>query len=449
MPVRLCLSCLTLLALALAACGLGAPPTATLVPAPVPTTAPTRPDPATAQAVGESGCPMTQASAAADSAVVTMGPGNGVTILPEPEVPEQPLVIVGTVYDEACVPVAGARLNLWQTNGDGVYGPGQDSNALECCYLQGTVRTDDEGNFQLITIRPGHYKDASPPPPAHIHVEVIHPDIEEHMTEIVFADDPYVPPNGSRSGLVVASLTYDAALAALFGTADIVVERRTPAVNAAEAGGQVSGSGRTFAVVPAESQVSYEIREKFADWPAQNAALGFTRLIEGTLRLGLDGTPALHELSLTVDLRGLRSDDPQRDEKLADRWLVTNDFPYASFTATGVQSGPAAYKDGQEVRFTLAGDLTIRDVTRATAFEVSAALVGDTLQGTAETSILMTDFGIDPPDLLGFVKVEDEVLLTVQLTARENTPGPWLRAAEGSAIRIDSPPGKSRRAAGT
>jgi hypothetical protein len=33
----------------------------------------------------------------------------------------------------------------------------------------------------------------------------------------------------------------------------------------------------------------------------------------------------------------------------------------------------------------------------------------------------MTDFGIEPPDLLGFVKVEDEVTIAVKLMARAQT----------------------------
>jgi len=33
----------------------------------------------------------------------------------------------------------------------------------------------------------------------------------------------------------------------------------------------------------------------------------------------------------------------------------------------------------------------------------------------------MTDFGFDPPDVLGMMRAQNEVLLTVKLTARESS----------------------------
>jgi protocatechuate 3,4-dioxygenase beta subunit len=114
----------------------------------------------------------------------------------------QPLEIAGTVYDDHCAPVAGASLRVWRTDSDGVYGPGHGTDNLRCCYVQGSVTTDAQGRFKLLTTMPGHYHGEQRPPPAHIHVEVHHP-IGSAMTEIVFAGDPYLPEPANKDNLVV------------------------------------------------------------------------------------------------------------------------------------------------------------------------------------------------------------------------------------------------------
>jgi catechol 1,2-dioxygenase len=114
------------------------------------------------------------------------------------------LLIVGTVYTTDCTPLSGAVLNVWQTDANGEYGPAHGSSELRCCYLMGSLNTDADGRFQLVTMKPAHYKGEQPPPPAHIHVEISHPQVGQLQTEIVFADDPYLP--ASLQGYVVVAL---------------------------------------------------------------------------------------------------------------------------------------------------------------------------------------------------------------------------------------------------
>lgn len=242
------------------------------------------------------------------------------------------------------------------------------------------------------------------------------------MTEIVFADDPYLS-NAESGDVIVVALTTAAEPGGtglyLRGVADLVLPMS--AASSASLTTMAIGQSRTFQIVPEQSEAAYHIREKFAIFPAMTSAVGVTRLLEGSLRVDLNDPPSLQALTLTVDLRGLKTDEPDRDEKLADRWLVTNQYPFASFTATSIQNGPARYTPGEAVTFTLVGDMTIRDVTRPVTFDVTARLVGDTVTGSATGIVKMTDFGIDPPNLLDFVKVEDDVTVTVNFTAKETS----------------------------
>lgn len=143
---------------------------------------------------------------ATEDATVTFGPINGVE---ETTADGEQLVVVGAVYSEECDPLPGATLIMYQTDGAGEYGPGHGTDDMRCCHLGGTVVTDTQGRFRVHTVRPGHYRGESNPPPAHIHLEVVHPDARQLETEIVFADDEHLPANAESLGLVVTYPTWD------------------------------------------------------------------------------------------------------------------------------------------------------------------------------------------------------------------------------------------------
>jgi protocatechuate 3,4-dioxygenase beta subunit len=125
------------------------------------------------------------------TSILELGPGPGI---PSTSATGEKLVIDGVLYAADCTPLAGASLNLWQTDANGEYGPGHGSDDMRCCYLMGSLRTDANGRFRLVTMQPAHYKGEQPPPPAHIHVEISHL-AGTLQTEIVFAGDPYLPPS--------------------------------------------------------------------------------------------------------------------------------------------------------------------------------------------------------------------------------------------------------------
>jgi catechol 1,2-dioxygenase len=147
----------------------------------------------------------TPASGATNSSI-TLGPSAEITAEEaDREAPHRegaPLVLSGTVYEADCeTPAAGAVINVWQTDARGVYGPGQGSDDLRCCYLQGALETDSDGGYTIETIKPAHYRGEDPPPPAHIHMEVLYRG-GGLLTEVFFAGDPYLP-DGELEGEVI------------------------------------------------------------------------------------------------------------------------------------------------------------------------------------------------------------------------------------------------------
>jgi protocatechuate 3,4-dioxygenase beta subunit len=160
---------------------------------PLPTTTP-----------GGDRCSAATAVVVDDDATVTFGPINGV---PATTAGGEPLVVVGTVHAHDCAPLAGATLTMYQTDANGEYGPGHGTDNMLCCYLGGSVQTDAQGHFQVNTVRPAHYRGEPNPPPAHIHLEVSHPDAPSLNSEIVFADDELLPASAQGQGLIVTTPT--------------------------------------------------------------------------------------------------------------------------------------------------------------------------------------------------------------------------------------------------
>lgn len=195
-------------------------------------------------------------------------------------------------------------------------------------------------------------------------------------------------------------------------------------------GSGAAGGIRTFVIVPEESSASYLVDEEFLEDALGKLGInagavdvvGTTENVEGQIQVDLQDLAApLGDTTITADLGALTSDQDRRD-----KWLRENgggpqfgSSPPASFTATAINGLPAAYAEGEEVQFELSGDMTVRGATVPVVFAVTAVVSGDTLSGTAETRLLMSDFGIQPPNFARTLSVADEFGIRVDLVARE------------------------------
>lgn len=99
--------------------------------------------------------------------------------------------------------------------------------------------------------------------------------------------------------------------------------------------------------------------------------------------------------------------------------LQTDTYPNATFISVSTQGLPTSYTDGQAVHFQLTGNLTMHGKTNKEVFDVQGKVVGKTITGTATSTIYMTDFGIQPPDLANIAIAQNKVLITITFTAKE------------------------------
>ncbi len=174
-----------------------------------------------------------------------------------------------------------------------------------------------------------------------------------------------------------------------------------------------------FRIQPGESTVSYEVGETFFNEGNRfNLAVGVTTEIQGEVWVDVNH-PANSRLgTITVDISQFRSDSTRRDNALRERFLESARYPLATFQPKRLQGLPESYRAGEELAFTVIGDLTVRQVTREVAFQVVARLEGGILIGMATTTILMSDFEVGPIEIAGILGTEDEVKITLNFVAR-------------------------------
>jgi protocatechuate 3,4-dioxygenase, beta subunit len=105
----------------------------------------------------------------------------------------QIIYLGGSVLDRAGNPVRGAKLEIWQANTFGRYThPNDDNPAPLDPNFEGfaVVETDDDGRYNLKTIKPAAYRAGSAMRPSHIHFEVWGKR-ERLVTQMYFQGDPF------------------------------------------------------------------------------------------------------------------------------------------------------------------------------------------------------------------------------------------------------------------
>jgi polyisoprenoid-binding protein YceI len=175
-----------------------------------------------------------------------------------------------------------------------------------------------------------------------------------------------------------------------------------------------------FVIIPAESQVSYEVGEVFLNQGnAFNLAVGVTSEVNGEILVDRANPQNSSIGPISVDVSQFTSDNQRRDNAIRERFLESAKFPIVEFNPQEIQSLPESYTEGEQISFQVSGDLTVRDVTKPVTFEVTLVGDGVTMTGEATTTILMSDFGFGPISIGGILNTEDEVKVTFAFVARK------------------------------
>lgn len=172
--------------------------------------------------------------------------------------------------------------------------------------------------------------------------------------------------------------------------------------------GYVAG---TWAIDPVHSEVSFVVRHMMV-----SKVRGRFDKFEGTIVTTAD--PLSSTVTASVDLSSINTGQEQRDAHIrsADFFEVEK-YPAMTFTSTGIKQG--------EEGFVLEGDLTLKGVTKAVAFDLEVNGFGpDAYGGTrvgfsAITQINRKDFGVSfdgpIPGVPGGAVVSDTITVNLEV----------------------------------
>jgi protocatechuate 3,4-dioxygenase beta subunit len=121
--------------------------------------------------------------------------------------PGSRVVLQGRLLGADKQPLRNALLYFYHTMHNGIYTKDQDQPQQEVSQLFGYMRTDDNGAFEIHTIKPGGYPGEKFP--SHVHVQVYNAEgAVGFETEFLFSDDARLTSemraNASRYGNIIA-----------------------------------------------------------------------------------------------------------------------------------------------------------------------------------------------------------------------------------------------------
>jgi hydroxyquinol 1,2-dioxygenase len=171
--------------------------------------------------------------------------------------PGIPCFVTGTVRSLEGEPVAGAALDLWQTDGEGLY---EDQREVDGPWMRGVYRTQPDGSYVIRTVAPIAYTipmdgtvgelmnrtNISHMRPAHIHFAITAPGYHGCVTHLFQKGDEFIetdvvygvkeplivefvkkPPGKAPNGETVATAFYEVRY-------DFVLQKQAEALAAAE-----------------------------------------------------------------------------------------------------------------------------------------------------------------------------------------------------------------------
>ena len=191
----------------------------------------------------------------------------------------------------------------------------------------------------------------------------------------------------------------------------------TPAGATPPATAAVSAGG--FAILADRSEAAYFADEKLASLSLPSTAKGTTKQITGQFHLQGAGLDPAKESKFTVDLRRLTSNESRRDQRVQDA-LQTSRFPNATFVATSLSGQVESLNPNSDTELKLTGTLEIKGVQKEVTWDVKAKRDGNVLTALATVNFKYSDFGVTAPNIAGFVSVEEDVTLQVQITAQQS-----------------------------
>lgn len=169
-----------------------------------------------------------------------------------------------------------------------------------------------------------------------------------------------------------------------------------------------------YRIDPERSSATVEVTEELVG--SDNEVELVTHGIAGDVGVGGAAGPTVRLGAIAVNVEQLESDNSLRDKMIRHEFLESSEHPEVRLDDATVTLPDGATATSVEDA-TIDGTLHVKGVDRPTTWKVDAEVHGDTLTATATTTIKMSDFGVGPISKAGLVGTEDDMDVTLRLTA--------------------------------
>jgi polyisoprenoid-binding protein YceI len=198
--------------------------------------------------------------------------------------------------------------------------------------------------------------------------------------------------------------------------APLVINTGQPAAEVTSTDSGTINGLNVYSISQADSEVRFELDEDLRG--NRKTVVGTTDQVAGEIALDLNDLSTAQVGIIQINARTLATDSNLRNRAIQNEILDTGSFEYVTFAPAAINGLPASIAIGEEVTFSIEGNLTIRDITRPVIFQVVAQAFSDTqLSGTASAVINRTDFDLNIPSVPNVANVEEEVELHIDFVA--------------------------------
>ena len=196
------------------------------------------------------------------------------------------------------------------------------------------------------------------------------------------------------------------------------VARTSAAPTATSAPSATTAPSALAWTITSDTKATVSVREQLARVNLPSDAVLTVKNAIGGFSVNADGTFS-PDSKITMDMTTIASDNRDRDNFIKQDTLAIRQFPTATFVPTKA-TGLAVPIASGELKFTLAGKMTIHGTTRDVTFDVVGKRDGTKLTATATANPTwkFSDFGMRPPATnFNVLSVTDEIRLVVDIVA--------------------------------
>ncbi len=213
-----------------------------------------------------------------------------------------------------------------------------------------------------------------------------------------------------------SSVQVEESVVELDGAEESVAKEAPAEETAADSSEVAAGALAIYEISQSESEVRFELDEDLRG--VRTTVVGTTAQVAGQIALDLSDLSTAQVGEIQINARTLATDNNFRNRAIQNEILDTGAYEFISFVPTAVNGLPASAAVGEEISFTIDGNLTIRDITEPVTFTVTATAVSDSqISGTATATVLRDTYGLNIPEVPNVANVENEVDLIITFVA--------------------------------